>query len=95
MYARLVTGSMPPNRLDKAVKPWLDSVKPSVKQQKGFISVRLLFNRRDGEIASMGLWEAEADLQGSVQWNREKLSEFAGMFSTGPIVKNYEVVAEV
>lgn len=36
MYARLVSGSIPSEKLDEAVQLWRDTVLPSVQQQKGF-----------------------------------------------------------
>jgi heme-degrading monooxygenase HmoA len=67
MYARLVAGSIPSDKLDEAIQLWRDNVLPSVQQQKGFRSVRLLVDRKNGKIASLGLWEAEADFQATVE----------------------------
>ncbi len=39
-----------------------ETVLPSVQQQKGFKSVRLLVDRKNGKIATLGLWETEAEL---------------------------------
>ena len=94
MYARLVSGSVPPNRLEDAIQLWRNSVLPSVQQQKGFKSVRLLVDRKNGKIASLGLWETEADFQATVEWNQGQVAKFAGFFSTPPDVGGYEVVIE-
>jgi heme-degrading monooxygenase HmoA len=95
LYARLVTGSIASDKLDQAIRLWRDSVAPSVRQQKGFKSARLLVERKTGKIASLGLWETEADVQGTVEWNQGQIAKFAGMFSAPPLVEHYEVVAEV
>lgn len=95
MYARLVTGLIAPDKLDQAIRLWRDSVAPSVKQQKGLKSARLLVERKTGKIASIGLWETEADVQGTVEWNQGQIAKFAGLFTTAPLVEHYEVVAEV
>jgi steroid delta-isomerase-like uncharacterized protein len=94
-YARLVTGQIAPDKLDEAIRLWQESVAPSVKQQKGFKSARLLVERKTGKVASMGLWETEADFQGTVEWNQAQLAKFAGLFTVPPSVEGYEVVAEV
>ena len=86
MYARLVAGSIPSDKLDEAIQLWRDNVLPSVQQQKGFRSVRLLVDRKNGKIASLGLWEAEADFQATVEWNQEQVAKFAGLFITPPEV---------
>jgi heme-degrading monooxygenase HmoA len=95
MYARLVTGSIPSDRLEEAVQLWRDQVLPSVRQQKGFRGVRLLVDRKNGKIASLGLWETEADFQATVEWNQGQIAKFVSLFLTPPDVGGYEVVVEV
>ena len=56
--------------------------------------MRLLVDRKNGKIASMGLWETEADFQATVKWNEGQVAKFAGMFSTPPDVGGYEVIVE-
>lgn len=95
MYARLVKGQISQGKLEEAIWLWRESVAPSVKQQKGFISARLLVERSTGRVASLGLWETEADFQGTVAWNQGQIARFAGLFTAAPSVEGYEVVAEV
>ena len=45
MYARVVSGSIPPEHLDEAIQLWRTTVAPSVQQRKGFRSARLLVDR--------------------------------------------------
>jgi heme-degrading monooxygenase HmoA len=89
-----VAGSIPPGKLADAIQLWQDSVLPSVRQQKGFRSVRLLVDRKNGKVASLGLWETEADFQATVEWNQGQVAKFAGLFITPPDVGGYEVVVE-
>ena len=95
MYARLVAGSIPSDQLDQAIQLWQDTVLPSVQQQKGFRSVRLLVDRKNGKIASLGLWETEADFQATVEWNQNQVAKFANLFTAPPEVGGYEVVIDV
>ena len=95
MYARLVTGSIPPDKLEDAIQLWRDSVLPSVRQQKGFKGVRLLVDRKNGKVASLGLWETEADFQATVEWNQGQVARFSGLFTAPSDVGGYEVVVEV
>lgn len=94
MYARLITGLIPADRMDEAIQLWREEVLPSVQRQAGFRSVRLLVDRKAGKIASMGLWEIEADFQETVDWNQGQVAKFAGLFSAPPEVGGYEVVVE-
>lgn len=95
MYARLVIGSIPPDKLDEAIQLWQNEVLLSVQQQKGFKNVRLLVDRERGKIASLGLWETEADFQATVKWNESQVAKFMGMFAAPPDVGGYEIVVEV
>jgi len=70
-------------------------VLPSVQQQKGFKGVRLLVDRKNGKVASLGLWEAEADFQATIEWNQGQVGKFAGLFTMPPEVGGYEVVVAV
>jgi len=54
-----------------------------------------MVERKTGKVASMGLWETEADVQGTVEWNQGQLAKFAGFFTAPPLVELYEVAAEV
>jgi heme-degrading monooxygenase HmoA len=95
MYVRLVTGTIPPHKIDDSVQLWRETVLPSVRQQNGFIGVRLLVNRKNGGIATMGLWETEADFQATVAWNEKQVNRFADLFTTSPTLAGYELVMEV
>jgi hypothetical protein len=44
---------------------------------------------------SMGLWETEAELQATVEWNKEQVAKFASLFTAPPVVEHYEVAAEM
>jgi heme-degrading monooxygenase HmoA len=95
MYARLVVASVPPDKLDLAIQLWQDAVLPSVQQQEGFRSVRLLADHENGKIVSLGLWESEADFQATVEWNQGQIARFAGLFTAPPEVSGYEVIVEL
>jgi heme-degrading monooxygenase HmoA len=99
MYARLVIGSMAPDKLDEFIQFWRESVLPSVRQQKGFKGVRMLVDRKNGKIATSGLWDTEADLLDSVAWNQAQVDKIVGkfgaFFTAPPEVGLYEVVIEV
>jgi heme-degrading monooxygenase HmoA len=69
-------------------------VAPSVQQQKGFKSARLLVQRQTGQVLSMGLWETEADFLATVEWNQEQIAKFASLMAAPPVVEGYEVAAE-
>jgi len=95
MYARVVSGPIAPDKIDEAIHLWRTAVAPSARRQSGFKRARLLVDRKAGKVLSMGLWETEPAVQGSVDWNREQIGRFAGLFSAPPTVEeHYEVAAE-
>jgi hypothetical protein len=95
MYARMVSGSVPIEKIDMAIRLWQESVLPSARKQRGFKGVRFLVDRAAGIIVTMGLWESEADFKATVDWNQGQIDKFAGMFFTPPEVGGYEVVVDV
>jgi heme-degrading monooxygenase HmoA len=95
MYARLVLAATDPERVGEAVRLWKAEVLPSVQQQQGFKGVRLLVDRQNGKIASMGLWETEADFKATEAWNQGQVAKFASFFTSPPEIGGYEVVVDV
>jgi hypothetical protein len=95
MYARVVSGLIAPDKIDEAIELWRTAVVPSAKRQPGFKGARLLVDRKVGKVLSMGLWETQPDVQGTVEWNREQIARFVGLLSEPPTVEDgYEVAAE-
>jgi hypothetical protein len=43
----------------------------------------------------MGLWETEADVLASAQWNQDQVTKFARLFAAPPNIELYELAAEV
>jgi heme-degrading monooxygenase HmoA len=68
---------------------------PSVQQLKGFKGVRLLVDRTNNKVVSMGLWETEADFQTSIAWNQGQIDKFADLIAARPEIGGYEVVLEM
>lgn len=95
MYARNITIQASPDRLEEVIQLWRESVVQSAKQQKGFKKAYLLVDRSTGKGRVVGLWETEADLQASAEWNQGQVVKFAGLFTAPPIVEQYEVAVEV
>lgn len=90
----MVSGMTMPDKLDDVIRLWYEFVAPSAKQQKGFISARLLVDRETGKVVSMGLWESKADFENSVQWNAGQLARFTDLFPTPLSVNGFELAGE-
>jgi hypothetical protein len=95
MYSRVVTARVYPDRLDEAIRLWRDSVVPANRQQKGWVSGRMLVDRVTGKAVVVALWETQADLQAtSGPYLQEQLAKFASLFIEPPVEELYEVAAE-
>jgi len=94
MYARFVSGCVASEKIDEAIQLWEAVVLPSARQQRGFKSVRLLVDRRQGKIASMALWETEADFTATISWNASQVAQFTSLFLSPPNIEGFEVVEE-
>jgi quinol monooxygenase YgiN len=95
MYSRVVTANVLPDKLDEVIRLWRDSVAPANSQQKGWISARMLVNRKTGKAIVVALWETEADLQASAgPYLQEQLAKFVGLLAAPPVEELFEVAAE-
>jgi quinol monooxygenase YgiN len=99
MYARMVLGSLQPEKVDEFVEFWRENVLRTAQQQRGFKGVRLMVDRKNGKVVSSGLWATEADLHNSTTWNQAQvekvMSQFGSFFTAPPEVGLYEVVVDV
>ncbi len=62
MHARQTTFRMDPSRIDEAIRMFREQLVPFVRQQ-GAKEVRLLVDRRSGEVQTIALWESEQAAQ--------------------------------
>lgn len=95
MYSRVVTAQVLPDKLDEAIRVWRDSVVPANSQQKGWVSARMLVDRKTNRAMVVAIWETEADIQASGgEYLKGQFAKFAGLLATPPIEETFEVVAE-
>lgn len=94
MHVRMVTAQIKPGKLDEAVEFWTQTVAPSAREQKGYVSARLLVDRAAGRIRSMGFWESEADFQASIPWTQKHIARFGEYLSAPPVQEHFDLAAE-
>jgi quinol monooxygenase YgiN len=93
-HVRMVTAQVKPGKLEEAVEVWRTTIAPSAREQKGFVSARMLVDREANRVRSIGVWESEADFQASVPWTQGHLARFAGLFEAPPVTDHFDLVAE-
>jgi hypothetical protein len=94
MYARMVTASVLPGRLDDVIQLWKDSAH-GTQEQPGFINARMYADRAGNRIRTVSLWESESDCLASTGWNESILAGFASMFAASPLVETFDLAADV
>lgn len=96
MYARATTSQILPDKVDKAIAIYRDSVTPAAKQQKGFKGIWMLTNRKTGKGISITLWETEADMTAgeSSGFYQQQVAKFKDVFGAPPVREQYEVTVQ-
>src|SRR5258705_3568121 len=96
MYMRTVVLTIKPGSMDEAIKIFQDSVIPTAKQQKGFVSVNLGTDRSANKAEIVGFWETEADLLASETngFFQEQMAKLGTTFAAPPVRTVYELNAQ-
>ena len=96
MHAQLVRAKLLPGKADEATSVFRDSILPAAREQKGFVSARLLVDREGGRLTGISLWETEADVEaiGASGFFQEQVAKLAAAFDGPPEREVYEVVME-
>ncbi len=96
MHAQVVRVELQPGKIDEAISVFLDSILPAVRDQKGFVSARLLADREDSRVIGTTLWETEADVEAIATsgFFQEQVAKMASIVSGPPEREVYEVVVE-
>ena len=61
MHARLLSTQVVPARTDEFIQLWQNAMLPTIQEEKGWKSARLLVDRQTGKAIVVSLWETEAD----------------------------------
>lgn len=93
MFARLMFGQVPPEKLGESIDIFRRSIVPAMKQQAGNQGGRLLTNAETGKIVTISFWETEANIEASVTsgYADRQMAKEAPLFSVEPIVEQYEI----
>ncbi len=93
MHAGVVGFRVRPGRMEEAVRTYLGSVIPAMREQPGFRSILVLTDPETDEGYTIGLWETKDDAvafesSGNYQ---EQIAKLGGLFAEPPVRKVYEV----
>jgi heme-degrading monooxygenase HmoA len=93
MHAGVVAFRVRPDRMEEAVRTYLSSVVPALKEQQGFRGVLVLTDNEADEGYSISLWETEDDAEESESSGiyRKQIAKLGGLLVETPVRKIYEV----
>ncbi len=94
MFARMITATVPSDKLDEAVRLWESTVAPTTQAQEGFINTRVYVDRANGRIRVISLWESEALYTESIPWMQQQLAIFVPYFTETPVIESYELTTD-
>ncbi len=92
-YARVLTATTHPGKIDEGIQIVRDSVLPTARKQQGFRGDLLLTDKSANKVISIALWATEADLLASESsgYLREQLGKVAHVLATQVVREVYEV----
>lgn len=93
MHAGVVNFRVRPGRMGEAVRTYVGSVIPALREERGFRGVLVLTDPETDEGHIIGLWETKDDaeaLESSGKY-REHVAKLSGVFAEPPVRKVYEV----
>ena len=93
MRAGVVTFRVRSGKMGEAVRTYLGSVVPAMREQPGFRSILILTDPETDEGCTVGLWETEEDARvfESSGVYREQIAKLGGLLAEPPVRKVYEV----
>lgn len=93
MYARLITASVQPDKLDEFPKAFSELVLADASQERGFKGIYLLKDPAHSQVIGVVLWETEADAQASIEgFQRRRLPQLSPYLAGQPKAETLEVV---
>jgi len=96
-YARVLTTTAQPGKMDEGMQIVRDTALPAARQQPGFKGGLWLLDRSTGKIMSITLWATEADLLAgeSSGYYQAQIAKVAHVLATQVVREAYEVALQV
>jgi len=94
MHARVNTGQVQPDQLDKFVAAIQPLLRRAKQQAPGLMSVMLLGDRLTGKIVLVSRWESEAAAEAAEPVYQEAMRELGRFIAEPPTREPYEVLLE-
>jgi len=91
-FARMISSSRPPDRVDELQREVQGRVLPIISNQKGFRSVVTAVNRTKGKVLAGSSWETAADREASEVALASIRQELMATAGSTMLVENYDIV---
>jgi heme-degrading monooxygenase HmoA len=94
MFARLTIVPIDPNKKEKAVALYRDSVIPAMRMQKGYRQAFLLDSDNSDDSIMVSVWDSEKDAVANEKsgYYQSQIDTFKGLFAAQPKIKGYKVI---
>jgi heme-degrading monooxygenase HmoA len=96
-YARVLTTTVQPGKMDEGMQIVRDSALPAARQQPGFRGWLWLIDRRTGKSMTITFWATEADLLAGETsgYYQAQIAKVAHVLATQVVREAYEVALQV
>ena len=97
MYARVIQFSVLPEFISEATVYFKSTIGPALKEQKGFVSSRLLINDTTYQCMTVTLWESQQTLHASESsiYLKEILDQMLPYIAIKPLIGYYANAADI
>lgn len=93
MFARLTTIYIRPDKIDKTIEIFNESILPAARKQKGYCGALLLTDRENGKGVAITYWESKEDAVSNEEnkYYQKQLLKTVVLFSADPRREGFEV----
>lgn len=93
MFARVTTAYIKPERVDKLIEIFDQSIVPAAREQEGYKGADLLIDRESGKGLAITYWETEKDAIANEEskYYQDQLLKTVMLFTADPRREGFEV----
>ena len=93
MFARQITLTIQPGKMDEAVRNYRESVVPASREQPGCHGMQLLTDAASGKCVSISFWDSEAHQKASEDngYMQQQIAKFGALMVGAPVREAFRV----
>jgi quinol monooxygenase YgiN len=91
MHARVTIGDLKPGKVDDFLQVFRSELLPHVKEDPGFVNIRVMADRGTNKLVAIAMYESEADAKGADARFQERVGKVSDLLAAPPSAAIYEV----